>query len=117
MTDFVGFKLEKFANIPFSVSDRYSNVYFGSSQEIKRVIYFSDKDYFLDYEKIQDSLYTKLRNLPWIKRVVSVLYQEAHAISEILDHAMPSRLFKVLETGADGNYSVLVNLKDLDLSV
>ena len=81
------------------------------------MIYFRDKDYYLDHEKILDSLYTKLRNLPWLKRILSVLYQEASAISENLDHALPSRLFKVLEGGADGNYSVLTNLKDLDLGV
>ena len=57
LTDFVAFKISKFAKIPSNISSRYSSVLFGSSKEVQNIIFFQDKNYYLDFSKIQDSKY------------------------------------------------------------
>ena len=75
ITDFIAFEISKFAKIPSGLGSRYSQVYIGSSKEVRRVIYFRDNDYYLDYEKILSAEFNKLRSQPWLKRIMSTLYQ------------------------------------------
>jgi len=48
---------------------------------------------------------------------MSIFYQQGFQISQALDHALPSRLFKILGTDSTGKSQLLVNLKELDSNV
>jgi hypothetical protein len=113
---FVGLSFEKLETVKSRVSGFYKDIVVGRSDEVKRIVHFKapEKNYYLDYDKLSLEKYNKLRELPWIKRLVFVIESNENYLTDILDKPLPAKFLEVFNKESEQKFHIQINLGLLD---
>ena len=116
---FVGVTFGKLDSVKSRLTRFYENIIVGRTNEVNRVVYFSapDKKYYLDYTKLSHPDYAKLRELPWMRRLIYVIENNSEYLSELLDKPLPSQFLQVFNKESEHKFHLQINLGLLDPSL